>query len=1005
MVDDSLEWRRGIDMLLTTLVEEQKKQNARLDNMMAVLNHVAKRAPFFQDNMKNDQIQDFRNLSQIKASSPELALAEVESEAPLSKKTVLINGSASPASHSLAVNGSLGGYPESIAETKNGNTSISGSCFSSTGPVAVPENSHNVVTFNHVSPESQLPDISPKNLASYGLPITMRKAGGFESLIQTIALRRLQHPHPPTSHAAEHTQPNSPSVPELKTHSAHQHVDGIQKLSKWKSAAFQISSLHGHSEEVQAKLDPSRVKGIDVAAIEKQGSDASSSFNSTGPKINQVAPVMLKQVEQDFYEEHQGPVRKDNSQNSYVEMDNALSSFSRQKLAHDIKEHGRLHIGVPLHRWDFMFEGEIFRPKRFLTDLLWTVVDPANRWRIRWDVVLIIAMVYVVVLSPYYIAFDVDTSNLKNAPGAVDLFVNCIFMLDILLNFRTAYPNADGDLVHNHRKIAIHYMAGWFWLDLVSSLPWDNILNSPQFALLKVLRLLRLLRILRFLTLMRLLRTLGKTNIRNLQQVLEDFLGRTTLRMINLMVLAASLMHWSGCAFYYSASWQNFQEGTWVWNAGLVPNNISCSGQIAGSDTSDGTKYLYSLYWAVVTMATIGYGDIVPLGIYEKVVAMVVILAGATMFAFLMGTISNIVATSDGPAARMIRKRAVVDDFLKQRNVPQGLSMKIRDYYAYTIGRIVHQDEADIISGLSMSLKMQVVLHLYREALEKVPIFKGKPPQFITSLVTYLRIEYYAPGEIVVRQGEVGTEMYFVGEGALEASTMRPVGIESQHLPRQQPHGASGVFLHKDDLMHVPYRYVGSVYSGDSFGTYSCLLGEPRGATVIATSYCELYSLRRSDLEEVVADWPELSDEFQSLANIVHSLEDAAWNVRKEMGLRSDTCRGLGTAEGPKIVETSPGSRCATGSDGRLKRPELSTRPSGASLHTTSTAIHAGAAMNRNSGFVAASMKKQVGWVPTDAEEQGPGGTAVRTFISNVKLTPQDEEKPGNSAAVGFMRR
>ena len=46
-----------------------------------------------------------------------------------------------------------------------------------------------------------------------------------------------------------------------------------------------------------------------------------------------------------------------------------------------------------------------------------------------------------------------------------------------------------------------------------------------------------------------------------------------------------------------------------------------------------------------------------------------------------------------------------------------------------------------------MSLRMQVVMYLYREALEKVPLFKGKPPQFITSLVTFLKLEYYSPGE------------------------------------------------------------------------------------------------------------------------------------------------------------------------------------------------------------------------------------------------------------------
>jgi hypothetical protein len=38
-----------------------------------------------------------------------------------------------------------------------------------------------------------------------------------------------------------------------------------------------------------------------------------------------------------------------------------------------------------------------------------------------------------------------------------------------------------------------------------------------------------------------------------------------------------------------------------------------------------------------------------------------------------------------------------------------------------------------------------VVLHLYQEAVEKVPFFRYKPTQFITSVVTYLKLEYYAP--------------------------------------------------------------------------------------------------------------------------------------------------------------------------------------------------------------------------------------------------------------------
>lgn len=47
-----------------------------------------------------------------------------------------------------------------------------------------------------------------------------------------------------------------------------------------------------------------------------------------------------------------------------------------------------------------------------------------------------------------------------------------------------------------------------------------------------------------------------------------------------------------------------------------------------------------------------------------------------------------------------------------------------------------------------MALLVQMVLHLYQEALEKVPFFRGQHPQFITSVVTFLKLEYYSPVSI-----------------------------------------------------------------------------------------------------------------------------------------------------------------------------------------------------------------------------------------------------------------
>jgi len=48
----------------------------------------------------------------------------------------------------------------------------------------------------------------------------------------------------------------------------------------------------------------------------------------------------------------------------------------------------------------------------------------------------------------------------------------------------------------------------------------------------------------------------------------------------------------------------------------------------------------YGVWWALVTMTTVGYGDIVPLSFAGKAVASALMILGLTLFAMLTGTIS-----------------------------------------------------------------------------------------------------------------------------------------------------------------------------------------------------------------------------------------------------------------------------------------------------------------------------------------------------------------------------
>jgi hypothetical protein len=56
------------------------------------------------------------------------------------------------------------------------------------------------------------------------------------------------------------------------------------------------------------------------------------------------------------------------------------------------------------------------------------------------------------------------------------LAVDVTFIVDILINFRTTYVNSNDEVVSHPGKIAVHYLRGWFLIDLVAAIPFDLLL-------------------------------------------------------------------------------------------------------------------------------------------------------------------------------------------------------------------------------------------------------------------------------------------------------------------------------------------------------------------------------------------------------------------------------------------------------------------------------------------------------------------------------------------------
>ncbi len=71
-------------------------------------------------------------------------------------------------------------------------------------------------------------------------------------------------------------------------------------------------------------------------------------------------------------------------------------------------------------------------------------------------------------------SFFLQTS--LNPLALVDLIVDILFLIDILINFRTTYVNKHDQVIAHPGRIALHYFKGWFLIDIVAAIPFDLML-------------------------------------------------------------------------------------------------------------------------------------------------------------------------------------------------------------------------------------------------------------------------------------------------------------------------------------------------------------------------------------------------------------------------------------------------------------------------------------------------------------------------------------------------
>ena len=85
-------------------------------------------------------------------------------------------------------------------------------------------------------------------------------------------------------------------------------------------------------------------------------------------------------------------------------------------------------------------------------------------------------------------------------------------------------------------------------------------------------------------------------------------------------------------------------------------------------DRSNFPNYGIAVWWAIVTLATVGYGDVVPTTPLGRIVGSAVIILGVTFLAFLTATVTSYFVSSDQERAKAqeLEQRGAADKELRE---------------------------------------------------------------------------------------------------------------------------------------------------------------------------------------------------------------------------------------------------------------------------------------------------------------------------------------------------